>query len=430
MSFPPTTKRVIPPRGPSAPFAGEEQVALHIAPPTGGSAAAAAPSAAQPLAPELAPGTLLDGRFELLGRIATGGMAEIFLARENASDIASRKLVVKKVHRRVAQNEEFQRMFLDEARVAMSLSHAHICHIYAFGKHDHSYFIAMEYVDGVTLSHLLNRARMAEGVPLPIALKIIAAVADALHYAHRARDDEGRPLGIVHRDVSPQNVMVGFDGSVKLLDFGIAKVRSPSGHTDEGVVKGKFAYMSPEQCLRQSTDPRSDIFALGVVLFEAVTARRLYQRATEFDTMRAIIDGPVPSVRALDPLCPEALEFILQTALAKEPAERFQSAAELRDAIEMFLAAMRSVVTPSTIATFLDGIYPPNLRSNAAVTATGRPPAMLPEPSSEAPSAASYHRRKAPARRARAALAPRWIVVTVALVLIALGIAVGYLLRA
>ena len=298
------------------------------------------------------------GRFALLGRIAFGGMAEIFLARdENPRTRAMRHIVIKRVLPHVADDQNFVQMFLDEARLAIRLQHPNICHIYEFGETDGSYFIAMEWVNGVPLGKLLRKARDNGGMPFSIAARVIAQIGEALHYAHRARDDQGNPLGIVHRDVSLQNIMVSYEGTVKLLDFGVAKASSHSTKTSAGVVKGKLSYMAPEQARGEEVDLRADVFALGICLYEALTCRALYHRTTEYETLRAIIDGPVPSSRVIDPSIPVALDEIVQKALQKNRNDRFADAGEMQNALERYLAENREVVNSGHVGEFVRKLY-------------------------------------------------------------------------
>ncbi|HEY8431255.1 MAG TPA: protein kinase, partial [Sandaracinaceae bacterium] len=251
------------------------------------------------------------GPYEIVGRLAIGGMAEILLAREDAEGAGSRHLVVKRILPEYEREPAFVEMFLDEARVMMRLKHPNVCHVYKFGQQDGTHFIAMEWVHGASLGKLIRRARKMGGIPVAIACKIIALIAEALDHAHTAKDDDGNPLGIVHRDVTPDNVMISYDGAVKLLDFGIAKADARAHKTQAGVVKGKFAYMAPEQCRAKPLDHRVDVFALGVCLYEALTGQPLYRRETEFETMEAIVRGPVPKLadRLKNP--PAALEHII-----------------------------------------------------------------------------------------------------------------------
>lgn len=306
------------------------------------------------------------GRYELLGRIAYGGMAEIFLARESHVS-AQRLLVIKRVLPHVAEDRHFVDMFVDEARLAMQLNHPNICHVYSFGEQDGTWYIAMEWVNGKPLSKIIKHAREAGGLPIPIALKIVAQVAEALDYAHRACDATGEPLGIVHRDVSPQNIMVSYDGIVKLLDFGIAKATSHSTHTEAGVIKGKFAYMSPQQCVGEPIDARADIFALGVCLFEALTGKNPFRRKTEFDTMTRIVGDPTPSIRARRAEIPEEVEQIVETALMKQPERRYQSAGDMQLALESVLPKLGVLVNASRVGEYVARLFGDEVREGPAL---------------------------------------------------------------
>ncbi len=303
------------------------------------------------------------GRYELLGRMATGGMAEIYLARETGPRSASRELVVKRLLPQVATDPQLIEMFINEARLCMRLRHPHICPIYEFGEQDGEYYLAMEWVHGVSLASLARRSRGRGGIPVPFVAKILADVADALHHAHTATDERGHPLGIVHRDVTPENVMLGFDGQVKLLDWGIAKAKTQLDKTQYGVLKGKFAYMSPEQYQGAELDGRADIFSLGVCLYELVTGKPLYARDSEYETVAAIVlDEATPSIRDVDPELPEDLDAIAQKALAKSRAERFRTAEDMQHALESFLVNGRHVVRDSHVAGMLKNLFAQELR--------------------------------------------------------------------
>jgi serine/threonine-protein kinase len=312
---------------------------------------------AHPLGPDF-PAVDTYGKYEILGRLAVGGMAEVFLAREKASHGAGRHVAVKRILPQIADDDTFVEMFLDEARLAMRLNHPNICHIYDIGELEETYFIAMEWVNGIPFGKLIGRARDQGGMPITIAVKVMAHVADALNYAHQARDGVGRPLNIVHRDVSPQNVMVRFDGVVKLLDFGIAKAATQTSQTEAGIVKGKFSYMSPEQCLGKPLDARSDIFAIGACLYEALTGKPAFRRASDLDTMRAIVHEPVPSARLARADVPPRLDAILRKALAKDPGQRFQTAGEMYVALERFLAEQGEFVHAMHIANAIETLMP------------------------------------------------------------------------
>jgi serine/threonine-protein kinase len=310
------------------------------------------------------------GPYDIVGRLALGGMAEILLAREEAQGAGSRYLVVKRILPEYERDQSFVDMFLDEARVMMRLKHPNVCHVYKFGQQDGTHFIAMEWVNGASLGKLIRRARKAGGLPVAVACKIIASIAEALDHAHQARDDHDRPLGIVHRDVTPDNLMISYDGSVKLLDFGIAKADARAHKTQAGVVKGKFAYMAPEQCRAKELDHRVDIFALGVCLFEALTGRPLYRRDTEFETMEAIVRGPIPKLADRMPDPPPELERIIAKCLAKKPDDRFASAAALQDALDRFLASRGEVVNARRLKELMTKLFREEMKRGPTVDTT------------------------------------------------------------
>ncbi|MGE3635991.1 MAG: serine/threonine protein kinase, partial [Sandaracinaceae bacterium] len=302
------------------------------------------------------------GNYELLGRLAYGGMAEIFLARERSDQTSPRMMVVKRVLPHVAEDRHFVDMFRDEARLAMQLNHPNICHVYTFGEVDGTYYLAMEWINGQPLSAIIKRARNEGGIPIPIALRILSIVAEALDYAHRASDAKGEPLGIVHRDVSPQNIMVSYDGVVKLLDFGIAKASSHSTRTEAGIIKGKFAYMSPQQCVGEPIDARADLFALGICLFEALASKNPFRRKTEFETMTKIVGDPTPDVRERRPDTPESVVEIIERALMKQPERRFQSGSEMQLALESVLPTLGSPINASRLGEYVTGLFAEEVR--------------------------------------------------------------------
>lgn len=312
----------------------------------------------------------LFGRFEVLGRIAFGGMAEIFLGREQTSVGASRFLVIKRILQHVAEEGQFIEMFLDEARLAIQLNHPNICHIYEFGELDGSYFIAMEWVNGVPLGKMIRKARKVGGIPAGIGVRIIATIADALSYAHNSRDALGRRLSIVHRDVSPHNLMVAYDGQVKLLDFGIAKAASQESKTQAGTVKGKFAYMAPEQCLNRDLDARVDIFALGICLWETLSGETLFSRDNEFETMKAVIEDDPPPLRSRRPDIDDGLDQIVRRALAKRREDRYQTAAEFQTALEGWLMRSQLSVNAATIGELMEELYSDQIRRGPLVDST------------------------------------------------------------
>jgi serine/threonine protein kinase len=296
--------------------------------------------------------------YDVLGRLALGGMAEILLARHANTDGDHRVMVLKRILPHFEQDNDFVQMFLDEARIGMQLKHPNICQFHQFGADEGSHFIVMEWINGVPLGRMIRNARKSGGVGLPIAIRVGVDVARALHYAHIANDEHGEAFNIVHRDVSPHNVMIAYDGSVKLLDFGIAKADHRAHKTQAGVVKGKFAYMAPEQCTAGETDHRLDIFALGVCLFETLTGRSLYRRQTEAATMRAVIMDPVPTLKERLPDIPDELDQILQKALAKEAGDRFATAEEFANELERFGRSTEQFATQREVANFVRKVFP------------------------------------------------------------------------
>jgi serine/threonine-protein kinase len=275
------------------------------------------------------------GRYEVLGQLAAGGMAEILLARLSGPADFKRAVVLKRILRGYAAKEAFVKMFLDEARIVASLRHQNVVHVQELGEHEGDPFLVMEYVAGENASSLLKRAvASGEGLDPRLAAHLVSEVSAGLHAAHELTDDTGRPQNLVHRDVSPQNILVTYDGHVKLVDFGVVLVDRRDARTEPGEVKGKFDYMSPEQMLAKPLDRRSDIFSLGIVLYELSTGRRLFKRASHARTIEAITREPVvPPSRVLSPSAPPyppKLEAIVMRALSKEATDRYATAADLR----------------------------------------------------------------------------------------------------
>ncbi|MCB9600455.1 MAG: serine/threonine protein kinase [Sandaracinus sp.] len=296
------------------------------------------------------------GPFEILGRLARGGMAEVYLAREPQAGGKPRHVVLKRILPEREDDAEFIQMFREEAALARKLYHPNVCHVYETGDLDGRTFMTLEWVYGVSLRTLLRRAARHGGIPVRLACHFVARVAAALDYVHRATGVDGKQLSIVHRDVSPHNVMVGWDGRVKLLDFGIAKT-SQAEDKPEGVLKGKHAYLAPEQARGQRVDPRTDIFALGIVFHELLTGRPLYHRDGLLPTLDAILHEPPPSTRAARPEIPPSVDAIVLRALSKEPNARFPTAGHFRSALESVLDELGGAVLPGEVAQFLDGMF-------------------------------------------------------------------------
>jgi serine/threonine-protein kinase len=276
------------------------------------------------------------GKYRLLRRLGSGGMAEAYLAEQEGHAGFARTVVVKRVLPHLADKPEFTRMLVHEARIAARLQHDNIAQIYDLGHVGDTYFITMEYVAGVELATLCELAEFAHRTPLPYGpiARIILDVCAGLHHAHGATDTLGRPLGLVHRDVSPPNVMVTREGTTKLIDFGVAKATAEAGETAAGAMKGKHAYMSPEQVRGRPLDARSDLFAVGILLWELVTGKRLFRRDADYLTVRAVVEDEPPPLAASRPGVPERLEHIVARALEKDPDDRYISCEELADDLE------------------------------------------------------------------------------------------------
>jgi len=290
--------------------------------------------------------------------MAVGGMAEIYLSRQR-SEGAMRPVVIKLMHAHLMDDDVRGGMFLDELRIGMRLSHPNICHIYDVGREGEDPYIVMEWVDGVTLSKLRKRLRGAP--PIHEMAKMISHTAGALDYAHRLKDETGRPLDIVHRDVSPQNIMVSFGGNVKLLDFGIARMQHRLTTTAAGSLKGKLAYLSPEQAMGRPIDSRSDVFSLGTCFYEAVTGKRLFDRKTEFEMLDAIVNGDPPNVRRVQPDVPAGLAEIIEKCLQRPVGSRYQTCRELQRAIDSFLSSEGELVDSGRLADLMGVLFAPEI---------------------------------------------------------------------
>ncbi|HUS30708.1 MAG TPA: serine/threonine-protein kinase [Kofleriaceae bacterium] len=294
-------------------------------------------------------------RYEVLGKLAKGGMAEIFLARAASGAGVSKYVVVKRVLPERAADLQLVRMFLDEARLAAQLQHPNIAQVYDVGKLGESYFFSMEYVHGVTIRQLMVALRR-NAMPPAIALGIGAGAAAGLHHAHERLGLDGRALGIVHRDISPSNLMLSFEGHVKVVDFGIAKATTHTEQTREGVVRGKIAYLSPEQALGAPLDRRSDIFSLGIVLWEILAGRRLFKRPNDYASMAAVVEEAVPPLPAHVPA--QTAELVMR-ALAKDPDDRYQTAQDMLDDIERVATSLGAAMPFTSLARFVRELYGP-----------------------------------------------------------------------
>ncbi|HJL18892.1 MAG TPA: PEGA domain-containing protein [Sandaracinaceae bacterium LLY-WYZ-13_1] len=278
------------------------------------------------------------GKYVLLERINVGGMAEVFKAKAFGVEGFERLVAVKRILPSIAEDQEFITMFIDEAKIAVQLTHANIAQIFDLGKVGESFFIAMEYVHGKDLRAIFDRARKrGETVPVPMACYTVMKVCEGLDYAHNKKDAAGRGLNLVHRDVSPQNILISYDGETKIIDFGIAKAAGKAGKTQAGILKGKFGYMSPEQVRGLPLDRRSDIFAVGIVLYELLTGERLFVGESDFSTLEKVRNVEIMPPSTYNRRIPEELEQIILKALAKDVDDRYQTAMDLHDDLQSFM---------------------------------------------------------------------------------------------
>jgi serine/threonine protein kinase len=290
--------------------------------------------------------------------LAAGGMARIYIGRSTGIGSFERHVVLKLITPERANDQTAVQMFLDEARLAASLNHQNVAQVFEVGEDAGIHYLAMEYVHGQDLRALLAKAgSQGTRIPLDLALTTVAGAAAGLNHAHERRGADGVPLGIVHRDVSPSNIMIGYDGSVKLLDFGIAKATSRSVETQSGIIKGKFAYMAPEQCRGRDVDRRSDVFSLGIILYEISTQHRCFRADSDFDTMHRIVTGDVVRPTRLVQGYPPALEAIVMKALAVDATVRYQSAGHLLEAIEAFSIASRMSLSTMGLGRFMRDMF-------------------------------------------------------------------------
>jgi serine/threonine protein kinase len=302
-------------------------------------------------------GTDRLGRYDVIRHLATGGMADVLLARASGIEGFERHVVLKRIKAEHARDERFIRMFLDEARLAASLHHQNVIQVNDIGEQQGEYFFAMEYVHGQDLRSVLQTVvRNGDEIPLAHIVAIGSAMAAGLHYAHEKKGADGVPLGIVHRDVSPSNILVGYDGAVKIVDFGIAKA-AVHEETQSGTLKGKVAYMSPEQCLGATIDRRSDVWGVGVVLYELATASRLFTGESDYTIMNKIVTGQIPPLVRRRRDLPPPLVKIIMRALATDVTRRFQTAGEMRQALEELASQMGSVSTPNVLAAWIEGLF-------------------------------------------------------------------------
>ena len=298
------------------------------------------------------------GRYTLLEQLAVGGMAEVFRAKITSSHGFEKILVVKRILPHLAADPNFVAMFIDEAKLTAQLTHPKIVQVLDFGEVRGQYFTALEYIDGFDGLGLLRvAAQKRVHIPRSLAVFIVSEVLEALDYAHNARDMEGKPMQIVHRDISPSNIFISKRGDVKLGDFGIAHAQRRESKTQAGTLKGKYGYMSPEQVVGRPIDARSDLFAIGVVLAELVTGRRLFSAPADLDVLLKVRDVKLDRLDKYGADLPKALDRIVRKALTKSPRDRFASAAEFRDELSDYLFASGQRIGPSDLRTFTGRLF-------------------------------------------------------------------------
>jgi serine/threonine-protein kinase len=299
------------------------------------------------------------GRYELVSRLGHGGMAETWRARLMAAAGITKPALIKRILPEYSSDDAFISMFISEARISATLSHGNIAQVHDFGEVDGEYFLAMEYVDGQPLDRILKRSRQSgyASVPIPLAVFIALEMCRGLHYAHTRMDDSGKPLGIVHRDISPDNVLVSYEGQVKLVDFGIAKARMQRNfNTAPGVVKGKYLFFSPEQARGEEVDGRTDVWATGIVLYEMVCGR-LPAEGPEYAVIHKLINGAFPRPSELRPDLPAELEALIMKALALNKAHRYESSHAFGDALTGYLYSTTPRFSALSLSHFVQELF-------------------------------------------------------------------------
>jgi serine/threonine protein kinase len=330
-----------------------------------------------PLADKNAQAVLAEGMYgpyRLMKKIAVGGMAEVFKAKRTGVEGFEKVVAVKRILPHLSDNKEFVDMFIDEAKMVAGLTHTNIVQISDLGKLEKSYYIAMEYVHGRDLRSILRRAKdRGLRLPLDLTVLIVSKVCSALEFAHRKKDERGRPMLIVHRDISPQNILISFEGEVKLTDFGIAKAATKARITDAGALRGKLLYMSPEQAWGKPMDRRSDLFSLGIVFYEMVTDQKPFLGSSEMSILEMVRECRVAPPSDVNPRIPEKLEKVVMTALERDPDHRYQDAAEMYRDLDRVLHE-RQPPTANELTRFLELLFDEEERIDALPPGTADAP--------------------------------------------------------
>ncbi len=295
-------------------------------------------------------------RYRVLERLASGGMAEVFVAESAGLEGFKKRVAIKRVLPHLSQKKRFIQMFLDEARLCATLSHSNCVQVFDIGIGDNAYFIVMEYVDGADLKGVVEFLKK-DGKPFPLAAAVLICerICEGLAYAHEAAASDGKPLHIVHRDMSPPNVLITRHGEVKIVDFGLAKATSQLEKSEAGIIKGKFGYLSPEAAMGEEVDARTDIFAVGIILWELLAGRRLFLGETDFQTVKQVQSAQIPPISSIRPDVPKALEPILAKALARDKAGRYGSARALAKDLTEFLYKQGKPVSAFEVADLVQG---------------------------------------------------------------------------
>jgi serine/threonine-protein kinase len=297
------------------------------------------------------------GRYLLDRRLAIGGMAEVFLGRVEGPAGFEKKVVIKRILPHHSNDQRYVNMFLDEARIAARFNHPNLVQIHELAKIQGQFCMVMEYIEGKDLETVRDLClKLKRYMPLPVLSFVIAETAEGLHYAHDLTNEEGEPLNVVHRDVSPANVIMTWIGGIKVVDFGIAKSRESSTETESGVIKGKFSYLSPEQAAGETLDCRSDIFSLGTILYELVTLTQCFTRASTFETLDAVAAADFTPPRRLRPDIPEELERILMKMLERKREDRYENAVAVSRQLRRFMADV-GVPVANDVQTFLEDLF-------------------------------------------------------------------------
>ncbi|HET9316523.1 MAG TPA: protein kinase [Vicinamibacteria bacterium] len=357
-----------PPFLPPRPSSGPIDLASLVEQALGSPQGAKGPSAPEPIVD----GTY--GPYRLLQKIAVGGMAEVFKAKRSGVEGFEKVVAVKRILPHLSDNKEFVEMFIDEAKMVAGLAHPNIVQISDLGKIDKSYYIAMEYVHGRDLRTILRRAKeRGLRLPLDLTVLIVSKVCSALEFAHRKKDERARPMLIVHRDISPQNILISFEGEVKLTDFGIAKAATKARITDAGALRGKLLYMSPEQAWGKPMDRRSDVFSLGIVFYEMITDQKPFLGSSEMSILEMVRECRIAPPSDVNPRIPERLEKVVMTALDRDPEHRYQDASQMYRELDRVLHE-RQPPTAVELSRFLELLFDEGERTEAR-------PEEHPEPS-------------------------------------------------